>query len=147
MFVEVEVGRGAEDGGIGGQQGFLEGGPVLELGFEKAHVCVGLRRLALLADDLGHEGLDKLRSVDDRLGARNLIHLLGAAFLVFHSLGGLGGRSVGQVAEHELMSFARPLRKQRALDAHGLHRQSGAGVFGRAGLLVQVIVKGAEVGE
>ena len=122
MFVEVEVGRGAEDGGIGGQQGFLEGGPVLELGFEKAHVCVGLRRLALLADGLGHEGLDKLRSVDGRLGARDLIHLLGPAFLIFHPLGGFGGRGVRQVAEHELVADAGPLRQQRAFDAHGFDR-------------------------
>ena len=88
LFVKVEVGRRAEHSRVGGQQGFLERGAVLEFGLEEAHIRVGLRRLALLADDLGDEGFDELRPVDARLGARDFIHLLGTAPLVFQALGG-----------------------------------------------------------
>ena len=145
--MEVEVGRRAEDGGVGGQQGFLEGRAVLELGFEQAHIRVGLSRLAFLADDLGDEGLDEYRPVDAGLLARDLVHLLGAAPLVFHPFGGFGGRGVRQVAEHELVADTRPLRQQGAFDAHGLHCQAGPGVFGRAVLLVKVVVEGLQLGE
>jgi len=62
----------------------------------------------------------------------NLVHLLGAALLVFHPLGGLGSGGVRQVAEEQLMAVAGPGGQQRAFDAHRLHRESRAGVFGRA---------------